>query len=536
MNNSNLILKALEEALKKLDYPVDNIRLTKSEKFSDFSSNIALILQKKINKTSLEIAENIKNTIDYDKFLIKKIEIAKPGFLNFFVKNNFFVDVINKIIKKNEKYGAQNQNQKINIEFVSANPTGFLHVGHARGAAIGSTLANILTFTGNKVIKEFYVNDAGNQIERLAISVLLRYKQLFDPSVKMIEDCYMGEDIIFAAKKIKQKYNDKFQNKSIDDKEIIKIFKNESINIMLKEIKKDLSDFNVFFDRFSSEKTLYQNNEIQNTLNSLSDTYIDNKALWLKTTKYGDDKDRVLVKNDGKYTYFAPDIAYHKQKINADGGIDKLINIWGSDHIGYIKRMEIALEILGFSKDKVKILTCQIVRFLKNGELFKMSKRQGTSFTIKDLLKVVNKDSMRFFMLHRSENSVLDFDINLALEQSSKNPVFSIQYSYARICQLLLKTNIQEFLATSFENELELKLINNLKIFPELIDKISKNYKINLLTEYLLNLSKDFNTLYSNTKFINNPNEKSLIALAKATQIVLKIGLDLIGVSSPERM
>ncbi|WP_033161242.1 arginine--tRNA ligase [[Mycoplasma] collis] len=535
-DNLNLIISFLNSALNKLDYPNDQLRLTKAKNFGDFSTNIALVLQKQLNKKAMDIAYEIKNAVNFKEYLIKKIEIVEPGFLNFFVENEIFSSVVKKILDEKEKYGSQKQNQKINIEFVSVNPTGFLHVGHARGAVIGSTLANILLFTGNKVIKEYYVNDAGNQIDILANSVLVRYKQLFGMNVELETDSYHGEDIIFVAQKIKDEFGDLFLKITKDEKNKLQILKDRTVEILLNEIKKDLQKFNVEFDIFYSERELYKNKIIEQTLEKLDHKFEKEGALWLETTKFGDDKDRVLIKKDKTFTYFTPDIAYHQKKINSFNGVDKIINIWGADHIGYVKRLEIALEILGFDVKNFNVLICQIVRFFKDGQIFKMSKRKGTSFTVKDILKIVNEDMLRFFMINRSENSTLDFNIDLAVEQNNKNPVYLIQYSYARICQLFKKNNINVFDNLNYEHELEIKLINILKEFPELIDKISKNYKVNLLPEYLITLARNFNSLYENIKFIGNKNEMSLLALAKATQIVLKIGLDLIGVNSPERM
>ncbi|UWD34250.1 arginine--tRNA ligase [Mesomycoplasma molare] len=532
----NKIIEALEEVLKELKVS-KNVVLTKSKDFGDYSTNLAMTLKKELNLTPMEIAELIVNKIDKEKYFISNIVIAKPGFINFFVKNTFFVDETNKILNLENKYGQLEQNQKINLEFVSVNPTGFLHLGHARGAALGATLANILSFAGNKVIKEYYVNDAGNQIDILAESVFARYQQHFGKKYPMPENSYVGADVKWAAHVIIKLFKDKFVNSDLNDKKVKDFFKKASVSIMLGQIKRDLSLFGITFDKFFSEKTLYKNKKIDNALLKLKNTYNKDGALWLKTSDYGDDKDRVLIKKDGSYTYFLPDIAYHNEKMLADNGVDKLINVWGADHIGYIKRMEIAIDQLGFdSKKQFKVLTCQIVRLMKDGTELKMSKRKGVTFTARELIELVGKDAARFFMIDRSENSGLDFDVKLALESSQKNPVFMIQYAYARANQLLAKTHFKTFSAKSFINENETKLVNTLKDFPELIKKISVNYKIHLLPEYLIRLAKDFNSFYSNSKIIGEEREESLIALVKATKIVLKNGLDLIGVSAPERM
>ncbi|WP_436358732.1 arginine--tRNA ligase [Mycoplasma sp. 480] len=536
MNTKEQIIQSLKDVLNDLKIE-KNIILTESKGFGDYSTNLAMTLKSDLNKNPLEIADLIVSKINKEKYSISKIEVAKPGFINFFVKNNIYVEEINNILKLNQNYGKQKENQFINLEFVSVNPTGFLHLGHARGAAIGATLANILEFAGNKVIKEYYINDAGNQIDLLAESVFARYLQHFGKKVEFKEDYYKGSDIKWAAHVIIKHYKDKYVNSSINDLETRDFFKRASTSIMLGQIKRDLSLFGIKFDNFFSEKTLYKDGKIKLALEKLKNTYKHDGALWLKTTKYGDDKDRVLIKKDGSFTYFLPDIAYHNDKLTRNDGVTKLINIWGADHIGYIKRMEIAIDQLGFDSQKqLKVLTCQIVRLMKNGQELKMSKRKGITFTARELIELVGKDAVRFFMIDRTENSGLDFDVELALESSQKNPVFMIQYAYARANQLISKANNKEVLASSFNNENEIKLVNTLKDFPDLIKKISSNYKIHLLPEYLIKLAKDFNSFYSNSKILNSDNEESLLALSKAVKIVLETGLKLIGVSTPERM
>ncbi|WGI36634.1 arginine--tRNA ligase [Mesomycoplasma lagogenitalium] len=536
MNTKDQIISAIKQALNKLSID-KQIILTEPKNFGDYSTNIALTLKNQLNKNPLEIANLIVTHIDKEKYFIEKIEIAKPGFINFFVKNNIFVEQVNEINEKGLDYGKLNQNQKINIEFVSVNPTGFLHLGHARGAAVGATLANVLEFAGNKVFKEYYINDAGNQIDLLAISVFTRYLQHFKKDVKMPENSYIGQDIVWVAHVIIEKYRDKFVSSSFENEEVRNFFKNASVFILMNQIKKDLKLLGIEFDKFASEKLLYKENKIQQALSKLKGTYEKDGALWLKTSDFGDDKDRVLIKKDGSYTYFLPDIAYHNQKFLDNGGVDKLIDVWGADHIGYIKRMEIALSQLGYdSKNDFKVLTCQIVRLMKDGQELKMSKRKGITFTARELVHLVGKDAVRFFMIDRSENSGLDFDVEIAKENSQKNPVFMVQYAYARANQLLNKGKYLNQKASKISEALAIKLINVLKDFPELIKKISVNYKINLISEYLIKLAKEFNSFYSNVKIINSKNETSLLALVKATKTVLEIAMKLIGVSTPERM
>lgn len=533
MNVKDKIVQALEESLSKIGV-VKPIVLTDARNFGDFATNLALTLKKDLNKSPLEIAELIVANINLSKYEIEKVEIAGAGFINFFMKKNVFATEVNTIIAQGENFGKGKQNQKINIEFVSANPTGWLHIAHARGAVLGSTLANILSFAGNEVTREYYLNDAGNQIDRVGISAFTRYLQALGKEVLMPEDSYIGEDIKWVGEVLKNKFQNKYENASYES--VKDIFKQEAITILIERIKEDLLLFRVQFDQFTSEASLYQKDAIKNTLNQLQDIYQQDGATWLRTTKYGDDKDRVLIKQDGVNTYLLPDIVNHHQKFLRNGGQDKLINIWGADHIGYVKRLEIALKQLGYdTQEKMRFLICQTVRLIKGGQEFKMSKRKGNAIALREFIELAGVDAARFFMIDRSENSGIDFDLDLTLEQNSANPVFSIQYAHARATKLINKYE-GDFQATTFSQEYEFKLINTLKEFPDVIKGISNSYKVHILPQYLIRLSRDFNSFYSNCRIIGNINENSLFALVKATKIVLKTGLNLIGVSAPEGM
>ncbi|MGY6171790.1 arginine--tRNA ligase [Candidatus Mycoplasma pogonae] len=529
------IIASLQEALKKNNFPEKNIILTEPKDHGDFSTNLALQLKKDLKLNPLEIAEKIASVINLKKYNIKKIEVVAPGFINFFVNNNVLAQEVNHIIEKADQYGADHQGLKINIEYVSANPTGFLHIGHARGAAIGATLAAILKFAGNHVTEEYYVNDAGKQIDILAISAFVRYQQHFGKDAQLPEDSYGGEDIKWLAIKLAEKFGNQYVEANFED--VKNIFKQEGIKIFLEKINHDLNIFGVNIEKYTSEDSLYKNGAIDHALGALKDTYLQDGATWLKTTLNGDDKDRVLIKSDGSYAYLLPDIANHHQKILANNGQDKLINIWGADHIGYVQRLKFAVEQLGFNaNENLDFLICQTVRLMRNGEEFKMSKRKGTAISLISFLDVLGKDAARFFLINRSENSVLDLDVDAVQEKNTKNPVFLVQYSYARTVQLLNKTNQTIFKAENFEEPKAIALINRLKEFPEIIQAITKTYKVHLLPQYLIKLANDFNSFYSNFKIIGNINEQSLLALVKATQIVLAQGLKLIGVDAPERM
>lgn len=530
-----LVKEAIEEALKKLDIQ-KKVLLTDSKSFGDYSSNIAMTLQKELSKNPIEIAKSIIDNIDKEKYLIKKMEIANPGFINFFLDDEFYIYLLEKF-SKNDFLIALDSPKTYNLEYVSANPTGFLHIGHARGAAIGDTLANILEFTENKVTREYYINDAGNQIDILAYSLFVRYQQILgDVKIQLPEDSYHGEDIKYFANILHQKIGEKYKNFAFNE-EVKAFFKEQGVEIALDKIKKDLENFRVLFDVWSSEKEIYS--RIPETLKKLKDVYVKDGATWLKTTNYGDDKDRVLIKNDGSYTYFTPDLTYHYFKKTRSKDTNYLIDFFGADHIGYVKRMKIALEQFGFEKDSLEILILELVKLVKNGKEFKMSKRKGNVVTLEDLIELIGIDNARFFLVERSSSSKIELDVDLIKQKNLSNGAFIIQYAHARASSILNKTKISldvKLLNKTYENKFEIKLLNSLKEFPILIENIALNYKIHLLPQYLISLAKDFNSLYSNLKIIDSQDEDKLILLVKATKKVLKKGLDLLKVSAPERI
>ncbi|UUM19571.1 MULTISPECIES: arginine--tRNA ligase [unclassified Mycoplasma] len=494
-----------------------------------FATNVAFITKKYFNESPLTLANVIQTQLQNDPFFAQ-IDVAKPGFINLVINDQQLIKKVEQIAQLNENYGKnQVASEKINLEFVSANPTGFLHVGHARGAAVGDSLARILTHAGHHVEKEYYINDAGNQINILTESTSVRYHDLFGIKMQFPETSYRGEDIVWLANKIKEKYNDKFIDKT-DTKE----FKQICINILLNKIKSDLANFNVTFDTFFSEQSLYDQNAIEVVLDNLKQhTYTKDRALFLQTEKFGDDKDRVLIKQDGTYTYLLPDIAYHLIKANK---AQKLLNVWGADHSGYINRMKIALTCLGYSQDKVEILVVQLVRLLKNGQEYKMSKRAGTSVFLSDLLAESSTDAVRFSMLSREVNSKFDFDINLSNQKDQKNPVFIVQYAHSRAFALLNKLTLNDINYHFITSEKLQKLILELDKFPELIKTIANTLKVNLMVQYLIDLAKAFNSFYSESKIIGSENQNTLAYVVLATKNTLKLGLNLIGVSAPNKM
>ena len=503
------------------------IKFTPSKGHADLATNIAMQISKELKDSPMNVANKIKSSLNLD--FIEKIEVVNPGFINIFFNDKVFTSQVENIINLKDNFGQGNENKYINVEYVSANPTGHLHIGHARGAVLGSILINILKKSGNKVDSEYYINDAGNQISTLGNSVRIRYLQLLNEKIELPENSYKGEDIKDVALCFLNKYKDVLKNESS------KRFEIESKDFLLNIIKEHLKKYNIKIDLFSSEQNLYDKNKIKPVLKKLAKqnhTYEKDGALWLKTIIQGDDKDRVLRKSNGDYTYFTPDIAYHDMKLSR--GYDELINIWGADHIGYIKRMQIALEYLGLPKDKLDIITIQLVKLFKDGKELKMSKRMGTSFTINELIDEVGVDAARWFMVDRTNNSEFIFNIDLAKKQSSDNPVFLVQYTNARTHQLIKKSLVVPKPEKYTTKEKE--LINLLNYFPNLIKNISSNHKVHLLPQYLLEVSNIFNSWYSNTRAIGNKRECSLIALVQATQIIITNGLKLMDINSPKKM
>jgi arginyl-tRNA synthetase (EC 6.1.1.19) len=416
----------LYRALKSLDFPLKEeieLEIPKSESFGDLSTPLAMELAKILHQPPRKIAERIVSACDKDIF--ESIEIAGPGFINFKFKKSFIFFELNELLKKGESFFFCNigDGKKIQIEFVSANPTGPLHLGHGRGAAVGSALANILTEAGYNVSTEYYINDAGKQVELLGLSVYIALQRLFGKEIQMPDECYKGEYIFELAKEVYELYSNDLKDRSFE--EIGSFLIDFAYKKILDEIKKDLEDFGVIFNQWVSERELYSRKEVQNALQKLRELgylYEKEGALWFKSTAFGDDKDRVVVKSDGTYTYFASDIAYHKNKI--DRGFDELINIWGADHHGYIKRVESAVQALGLKASQIKILLVQMVNLLREGKPVQMSKRAGTFVTLRELIDEIGSDTTKFIFLTRRHDSHLEFDVEIAKRQSQENPVY----------------------------------------------------------------------------------------------------------------
>ncbi len=520
-----------------------NLQKTKDLKFGDYSTNI--LMKSGINRDLIQsIGKKIIKALP--KKIFTKAEIVGPGFLNIWLSPEFNKKVINEAIDLGENFGQQ-KNTKLfyNIEFVSANPTGLLHIGHARNAAIGDTIARIWEKNGIKVNREYYINDGGNQIDKLALSVLIRYKQLFDKKDELPEDSYHGKEIIDVANAIKSEHGDKFlkvkynKDKITDKKEVVDFFKNFSSTYMLELIKTTLHNFGVDMDIWFHESDLYKKKLIDITLDSLaSHTYKKENALWLKTTELGDDKDRVLIKSDGSNTYFTPDIAYHKIKLSR--GYDKIFNVWGADHKSYADRMNIAIQLLGYKKEQIEILIMQMVRLVKDGKEFKMSKRTGNSLTLSDLVNAIGKDAARWYLASQTLSTHLEIDIDKAIDKSNNNPIYYVQYAHARICKLL---SIAKFKKTKefdlIKEDIEKQIIDQLNYFVPTIDAISKSCEINKITNYLLNLAKLFHSFYGKCQIINDKNIKlsqQRYWLCVAIKNALASGLKLLDIQAVESM
>ena len=543
---SNKIVTIIKSALKNV-YNLENIdslvmvEIPKLKDHGDFSSNIALRLAKVLKNSPINIANSLKDVLENNDF-IEKVEVVVPGFLNFFVKKDSLSEIINKIIDQGKDYGRNNfgKNEKVMVEYVSANPTGDLHLGHARGAAYGDSLTRVLKFSGYDCLREYYVNDAGNQIEVLGESLYQRYLEALGYDFDLEKIGYQGKDVKNIASKIAKDIKEKYV---LDDSEDRKLyFKKVGRELELSKIKKDLDLYRVSFDHYQSELDLYKDGKVKNTLEALKNsgfTYDLDGALWLRTTDFGDDKDRVLIKSDGSYTYLLPDIAYHKDKF--DRGYDHLINLFGADHHGYIIRLKAGLKILGYNSDNLDIQIVQMVRLMENGIELKMSKRTGNAITIRELCEDVGVDVARYFFISKPIVSHLDFDLDLARKHSSENPVYYIQYAYARCASILRRVKEVKKLETYslLTNDKEVSILKELASFEQILVDICKYKEVNILCNYAYRLASLFHSYYNECKVIDETNNElttERLALVKAIKITLENALNLLGIEVKEDM
>ncbi|MDO4814858.1 MAG: arginine--tRNA ligase [Gemella sp.] len=543
----NKVVALLENSVAKMTEEKISVYVEtpKNTDNGDFSSNIAMQLTKVLKKNPRMIAEEIIANIEENDF-VEKIDIAGPGFINFFVKKSGLAEVLDKVLSEKDDFGQNNSgnNEKVLLEYVSANPTGDLHVGHARNGAVADSMVRIMKKSGYDITREFYVNDAGNQINNLTLSADARYRQALGQDVPMPEDGYNGKDIIVLGEVLAKEFGASLLEKSEED--YMKFLREYSVNYQLDKLKKDLTDFRVEFDNFYSETSLYESGKITETLAALKESghiFEEGGATWLRTTELGtgDDKDRVLIKADGSYTYFTPDIAYHKDKF--DRGYDKLINLFGADHHGYVPRLKASVNATGYKSENLEILIMQLVRLLENGQEVKMSKRTGKSITIRDLIEEVGTDAARYFLAMRSADTHLDFDFGLAKEQSSDNPLYYVQYAHARICSILRQAEEQGIELSSYDKELltdeySVEVLKNLAYFPELVAQAAKHREPHRVCNYMQTLAASFHKFYGNNKVIsdNKGQSQSYLALITAVKITIKNALELVGVSAPERM
>ena len=575
---SNLV-RILEDLYGDSHLNIDELKINLQEnndkKHGDLASNIALILAKPLKKNPQEIANSIRDSFITDEE-ITKIEVAGPGFINFFLSTKTHSEVLNEISAKKELFGkSETKNQNVLIEYVSSNPTGPLHVGHGRGAAFGSVLGALLKEAGFKVDEEYYVNDFGRQMNILAASLWLRYAQLFNESITMIENGYQGEYLISIAEKLKEDHSDKFYRNydsivellktEIQDDEIFtdsvvvaiqsalendfNFLRDFALQAILELIKRDLLDFGVEHNFWFSESSLYDIKENQASqvdlaiedLKSRGFVYEKEDALWFKSSEFGDDKDRVLKRGNGEYTYFASDVAYHSKKY--DRGYDRVINIWGSDHHGYTPRVQAAMEATNRDPEKLEIVYIQFANLLRAGKKVTMSTRSGEFITLRELMDEVTTEAARFFYINRKADQHLDFDLDLAKDQSKDNPLYYIQYAHARICSVLKKSNAQimdleRADLTLLDTEKEIEIQKTLNQYPTLIERAAKSSEPHLLCYYLKDLSGLFHSYYNSEKFIIE--DKKLMAsrlfLLKGVKQVLVNGLSILGIKAPEEM
>lgn len=538
------ITNSIQQAQLAEEIPNIKVEIPKDSQNGDYSTNIAMVLTKVAKRNPRDIAQAIVDHFDKEKAHVKTIEIAGPGFINFYLDPSYLNKVIDDALQQKDQFGRvdERKNIKVLVEYVSANPTGDLHIGHARNAAVGDTLCNILDAAGYDVTREYYINDAGNQITNLARSIEARFLQNLGQDASMPEDGYHGQDIKDIGADLAQK---RPELKDMSDEERLKTFRQLGVDYEMQKLRTDLAEFNTHFDSWFSETSLYENDEIAAVLKQMTElgyTYDKDGATWLRTTDFKDDKDRVLIKKDGTYTYFLPDIAYHYDKIQR--GNDQLINLFGADHHGYINRIKASLETFGVDSDRLEIQIMQMVRLMQNGEEIKMSKRTGNAITLREIMDEVGVDAARYFLTMRSADTHFDFDMELAKSQSQDNPVYYAQYAHARICSILKQAQEQGYqveLGAHYElitNEKAIELLKKVAEFESVIESAAKSRAPHRITNYIQDLAAHFHKFYNAEKVLTEDKEKTMahLALIEAVRITLHNALHLVGVSAPESM
>jgi len=543
-----VIKNEINKALKQMQIDNNkNIIISKSKniKIGDFSSNVALIYGKENKKSPIDFANELVKFLD--KKLFKEITVTNPGFINFFISEELFSKSLLEVLDKKDQYLVfDKKHKKYSVEYVSANPTGYLHIGHSRNGVLGDVIKNLLITSGYDVVSEYIVNDTGNQMNNLATAVLIRYLQLFDIAIEIPKDSYHGNEIKIVAQKLKDEFNDKFINCKLVEDQITDLKIKDEIrwfarNELLEIIKTDLKSIGVEIEIYTSEQSFHDNKSVDLLVNDLlkkDKAYKKDGAIWLRTTTFGDEKDRVLVKSNKSKTYLAADIVYHDMKWKSND-VDILINVWGSDHYNYITTMKVAMEVLGYNPDDLIIICLQMVKLTKDGVEYKMSKRTGQSLTLRDLVSSIGKDPARWFLLSQSVNSHIEIDINVATKENHNNPYYYVQYANARANQLLEKRKIN--LVSEFKllnSEIERELITEINFARFTIENCIKTFEPHKLINYLYNLAKLFHKFYSNVKIFDENNEKmeeqySLVFIIKT---IIGLCLNLLGIEPKEKM
>lgn len=547
-----LIVDGLQRAkeahlLEYQDIPDFVIEVPREKGHGDFASNVAMLLARQARMAPRQIAAVITSNIQVDSSpLVKKIEVAGAGFINIFLHDDWLYEIPGLVTAMEKSYGYNHkQNLKVQVEFVSANPTGNLHMGNARGGAIGDTMANILKYAGYEVEREFYINDAGNQIEIFTDSLEARYLQLTGHGVPFPENGYAGQDVVDTVKNIIKKYGESLLTLPAEQRR--QIIVDYALDEKMKYIKHTLSDFGIEYDVWFSEKTLHQSGQIDEVLEFLKAKdyiYESDGALWLKTTLFGDEKDEVVMRSNGVPTYFAADIAYHRNKF--ERGFDWVINVWGADHHGHVARMKGAMKALGYDPDRLDIILMQLVRLYRGGNIVRMSKRTGTTVALDELVEEVGRDAARFSFVMRSPDSHLDFDLELAKEQSLENPVYYVQYAHARICSIFRQAAalgielppLEDIDVQLLNTEEEREILRKIADFPEEISVAARTLSPHRIARYVLDLAALLHSYYNHYRVLNVESDlqSARLLMMQTTRTVIQNSLGILGVAAPEQM
>lgn len=548
-----LVMKAMGELVADGTFPAEpvpafNTEIPADSKNGDVSTNAAMVCARPFRNNPRKIAEAIVSKIDLNGSYFARCEVAGPGFINFFYSTEWYATVVATVLEQKEKYGETDlgAGKSVLVEFVSANPTGPMHIGNARGGAIGDCLASVLEKAGYEVAREFYINDAGNQIEKFKTSLEVRYLQIYKPETELPEDAYKGQDIIDHANAFNEIYGDKYVN--ADSEERRQALCDFALPKNIQKLHDDLGKYRIQYDKWFNESTLHKDGSVQRVIEQLKasgHTYEKDGALWFKTTEFGDEKDRVLVRENGVPTYLVPDIAYHYNKL-AVRKFDKTVDIFGADHHGYIARIKASMTALGVDADRLDIVIMQMVNLVRNGEKYKLSKRSGKAITLSTLLDEIPIDAARFFFNLREPNSHFDFDLDLAVSQTSQNPVYYVQYAHARICSVLKKMNEEGIEVKNLDKAAlsvltapeEQEMIKHLATLPNVINEAAKAYDPAKVTKYVIDLATMYHKFYNNCRIMGEDESvmQARLSLSLAVKQVIKNILDMLKITCPESM